>query len=244
MVADIWTMTWKEWRELLSQRCNSYEGALGLLLILGVFGVAWPVGKGISWLASPIVLFLAGWVPFMLVTSAVADAFAGERERHTLETLLATRLPDHAILLGKICAVLSYGWGVTLLILLLGWVSVNVVHGGSGLLFYRGAIGWGSVALSLLGAALAAYLGVLVSLRASTVRQAQQTLSLGAMLIPFLVVYGSRALPGEVQARLIDWLTLADSTSLFIVLLVLGRLNLGLLILASFRFRRARLILD
>lgn len=244
MLIDIWTVTWKEWRELIAQRRNLHEGAVSLLLILGVFGIVWPVGQGISWLTSPLVLFLAGWVPFMLVTSAVADAFAGERERHTLETLLATRLPDRAILLGKICAVVSYGWGITLLILLLGWVSVNVVHGGAGLLFYRGVIGWGSVALSLLGAALAAHLGVLISLRAPTVRQAQQTLSLIAMTIPFLVVYGGRVLPGEVRARLIEWLAMKESVTLLIVLSILGLLNVGLLFLATIRFRRNRLILD
>lgn len=244
MLVDVWTVTWKEWRELIAQRRNLHEGAVSLLLILGVFGIVWPVGQGVHWLDSPLVMFLSGWVPFMLVTSAVADAFAGERERHTLETLLATRLPDRAILLGKICAVVSYGWGITLLILLLGWASVNVVHGGAGLLFYRGVIGWGSVALSLLGAALAAHLGVLVSLRAPTVRQAQQTLSLVAMVIPFLVVYGGRVLPDEIRMRLIEWATMTENVSILIVLSVLGLLNVGLLLLATIRFRRDRLILD
>ena len=34
----------------------------------------------------------------------IADGIPGERERHTLETLLASRLSDRSILLGKVMA--------------------------------------------------------------------------------------------------------------------------------------------
>jgi ABC-type Na+ efflux pump permease subunit len=40
----------------------------------------------------------------------ITDSIAGERERQTLETLLASRLPDRAILLGKVAAITLLGW--------------------------------------------------------------------------------------------------------------------------------------
>lgn len=50
------------------------------------------------------------YFPLVLTLTMVADSFAGERERHALETLLASRLSDRAILLGEAAALTSYGW--------------------------------------------------------------------------------------------------------------------------------------
>ncbi|MEI2652482.1 MAG: hypothetical protein V9G12_10065 [Microthrixaceae bacterium] len=41
-----------------------------------------------------------------------------------MEALLASRLPDRAILFGKVAAVAAYGWLVTLLCWLGGWLTV------------------------------------------------------------------------------------------------------------------------
>lgn len=67
----------------------------------------------------------------------VADAFAGERERHTLETLLATAFPDTSILLGKIAASVLYAWGIAFACSLLGVITINVVFPSGGLQFYN-----------------------------------------------------------------------------------------------------------
>ena len=72
--------------------------------MIAVFGVFLPLQNGASWVTSPITMVYWAWMPLMLVTGVIADSFAGERERHTLETLLASRLPDRAILLGKVAA--------------------------------------------------------------------------------------------------------------------------------------------
>lgn len=86
--------------------------------------------------------------------------------------------------------------------LLLGLVTVNVALGPGEILLYPTAVGLGSVGLSLMGAGLAASGGVLVSLRAATARQAQQTLSLAVMLLFFVPMFGIQALPEEWQLRL------------------------------------------
>jgi ABC-2 type transport system permease protein len=57
----------------------------------------------------------------------LGDAIAGERERHTLETLLASRISDRAILLGKVIVTTGYAWGTALLGLLFGLFVATLV---------------------------------------------------------------------------------------------------------------------
>lgn len=245
MMADVWTIIWKEWKELLLQQGSLRGGRAGLLIFVGVFGVFLPLQVGRDWVESPMPLVYWMWVPLLLVINVVADSFAGERERHTLETLLASRLSDRAILFGKLGAAVGYGWGLTLVAILLGLVAVNVVHGRGELLLYPAATGLAAVVLSLLMAGLAGSAGVLVSLRASTVRQAQQSLSIPIMLLLFAPWLGFQALPAEWKARLGEALMAADAAQIILlVTAILAVLDVGLLVAAMVRFQRARLILD
>lgn len=245
MITDVWTVIWKEWRELLRQRESMRGGVLRLLIFAGVFGIFLPAQMGREWVESPNLLMLWAWVPLFLVTSVVADAFAGERERHTLETLLASRLSDRAILFGKLGAALSYGFGLAMIGVVLGLVTVNVVYGKGELLLYSPEVAASIVGLSLLGAGLAASAGVLVSLRASSVRQAQQTMSIAIMLLLFVPIYGVQALPNEWKVRLANaFLSTSMMRLLLIVMASLAVLDMILLVAAMARFKRARLILD
>ena len=65
-------------------------------------------------------------VAYIVVLAAVCDSFPGERERHTIETLLASALPDEALLLGKILASVIYGWGLVLILLITILIGANV----------------------------------------------------------------------------------------------------------------------
>lgn len=244
MIADVRTVMWKEWKEFLHQSGGRRGTIAGMALLVGFLGIVSPWQLGREFIESPLVLFLA-WGSLFAVMSVIADSFAGERERHTLETLLASRLPDRAILFGKVAAAVSYGWGFTLAILLLGLVTVNAVHGHGDLLLYRPAVGLGSLGLSLVGTTLAAGAGVLVSLRASTVRQAQQMLSFGFMLLVFVPTLGAQALPAAWQARVADAARDAGLRTVLIVAVAsLTALDIALLAAAVARFRRARLILE
>src|SRR5574342_1279088 len=108
----------------------------------------------------------------MLAATIVADTFAGERERHTLETLLASRLSNRAILLGKFSAAVAYVWGQILVCLLVGAVTVNLVNWRGQIVFYRASVGVGTAGLGLLGAGLVGGLGILISLRAPKIGRA------------------------------------------------------------------------
>ena len=128
MIRDILTVMWKEWRELLPVGVTSRgrNRSWNLMIVLAVFGVFLPLQSGREWVQSPLTLLYWAWVPLFMTTGVVADSFAGERERHTLETLLSTRLPDTAILLGKLLTSVLYGWGLAAVSVLLGLVTVNV----------------------------------------------------------------------------------------------------------------------
>ncbi|MDX1614682.1 MAG: ABC transporter permease [Candidatus Promineifilaceae bacterium] len=245
LVDDIKTMIWKESKELIASSGGLRRGRLTLLVMVVILGVVLPFDQGRQWIESPLSLAVWVWVPMLLVATAVADAIAGERERRTLETLLASRMSDEAILLGKIAAVMLYAWVLVMAGFILGVVTVNVVHGEGGLLFYAPEIALGAVLGSLLSSFVVATAGVLVSLRAPTARQAQQILSTAMIVIIFVPLFGVQFLPPAWQERLLTMVTAASVSQLVLgLLVVLLIIGLTLLAMARQRFQRAKLILD
>ena len=244
MTGDIATVMWKELKELVFVRSNLRGGWMGLVIVIAVFGIFLPLQSGPQWLQSGLGIAVWAWVPFMMVSSVVADSFAGERERHTLETLLASRLTDRAILFGKLGASVGYGWGLTLASSLLALITINIVYGRGRLLLYPPEIALGIIGLSFLVALLAAGLGVLISLRAATVRQAQQTFSI-INLVLFIPLFIFPALPEETKMRIIRALSQVNPELLAVLLPgLLALIDIALVAAALARFRRSRLILD
>ena len=157
---------------------------------------------GRVWVESPLSMVLWGWLAMLPVTAIIADAFAGERERHTLETLLASPLSEQAILFGKVAAAVSYAWLLALIMLLAGLITVNVVD-DNGLLLYPVEVVIGGGILGLLTATLSASIGVLVSLRAATVKQAAQQLVFASIALTWLPLFALSLLPMPLQERAI-----------------------------------------
>lgn len=239
-MSDIGTMIWKEAKDLI------FQGGWGQwtrpLILIIVVGVALPLRAGLPWLElSPIELMLLLWVPFINIISFIGDAIAGERERHTLETLLASRISDQAILLGKATVTVGYAWGMSLVGLLLGPVAVNLSAGngiGSWLFYHPFELFLEAVALCLLISLLAASAGVLISLRVATVRQAQQILSIGTIVLVFGGLMVVSVLPEDLLS------SLSYSQILLICIAAIGILDAILLGLALLSFQRSRLILS
>ena len=244
MITDIITIMWKEARELFLQRSGLRGGWMGMLIMIAVFGVLFPLQSGVEWLSAPTTVLLWAWLPFILVNSVVAGSFAGERERHTLETLLASRLSDRAILSGKLCSAIAYGWGITLIGLIVALVTINIAYGAGELLFFSPLIGLAIFLLSFLVAWLAAGLGVIVSLRAASVRQAQQTLSL-AFLFLFVPLMVLPLLPEGLRVTVTNALSGLEIQMVGTILIaIIVVVDIGLLLVAMRRFVRARLILN
>lgn len=215
------------------------------LIVLGVFGIIVPLITGShdrSWATSAIPADIYGLLlPIVLIVSVGADSFAGERERHTLETLLASRLPDQAIFFGKLIAITLFGWGQSLLTALVALVVVNLAHPGA-LALYPMPTVVAIVVFGLLVALVSAATASLVSLRASTVRQAQQMLSIGLVVIVFGITFGIQALPAQLRQQLSSSANAGmlglEVAALLIVLAAI------LIAWAMALFRRARLILS
>lgn len=244
MINDILAIMWKEAKEIFLLRSTLRGGWIGLLVFVLVFGVFMPLQSGPQWIESPGTILVWAWVPFILVNSIVADSFAGERERRTLETILASRLSDRSILFGKIATAIAYGWGLTLISVVLALVTINIAFSREKLILFSPLFGLAVLALSFLVSSLAAGLGVLVSLRATTVRQAQQTLSF-AFLFLFIPLFLFPFLPSAWQQQTIRFLSRLDLDSLlWIASIGLIVVNIALLLLCIKRFNRRRLILD
>ena len=186
--ADVWTVLRKEWLE--------WAAAPGCyvqpLVIVVIFGVVFPLAAGPLWAGQPLMQWLWSWLPLVLSAGLMADSFAGERERDTLEALLASRLPDRAILLGKAAAVAAYGWAVTSLCWLIGAATVWLGSGGQAAVFSVQMV-LALPVLSFLAAWYVACMGVLISLRAQSVHQAQQWMSVA--MLGTLIAVGLYAAP-------------------------------------------------
>jgi len=244
MITDILTVMGKEFKEIFLLRGSVRSTLINLAILLGLAGVVFPLQMGALWLTNPTGILTWSWLPLFLVMGIVADSFAGERERHTLETLLASRLPDRAILFGKISAAVLYGWGMAVLAILIGAVTVNIAYPGGGLKFYPLNIFAGAVALSLLAALLISSIGVLVSLRSATTRQAYQKMSL-AFLAVWMLPLVLQLLPDSISRPLFQALSQLNLRQLAaggLGLLVIA--DIVLLAAATRRFRRDKLILD
>lgn len=248
MLTDIYTMMWKEWKEYFPGKGKKQSSISGLLMIL-LFSIMMPIQSGKLWVETPVPLSLWFVIPLLLMSSLVADSFAGERERHTLETLLASRLPDQAILLGKIWASVLYVWSITQIVFVIALIPVNIIHGDGKFLFYDWNIVLAGVFLSLMLAALMSSIGVLVSLKAPTVKQAQQKLGISTFLIvwaiPMIGIYALRFVPKELRDEWLLPIVNGDINTIAVfalLILVLG--NIVLYALAKNRFQRSKLLLD
>jgi ABC-2 type transport system permease protein len=243
MIYDILTITQKDLKEFFVQRGSMRSGITNILIIVAITGLLFPLQFGREWITNPIGLVSVTWLPLFMSMGMIADAFAGERERHTLETLLASRLSDQSILYGKILAAVTYGMGIALAGMLVGAVTVNVAYPGVG--FYPIENFLGMIVLSFLGSLLISSLGVLVSMRAGNVRQAYQRMSLGFMVLWLPIILVPQFISGEAKAQMNQWIMNINGVQVaagFAGLLLL--LDIVLLTLDKARFQRSRLILE
>ena len=242
---DILTVVWKEWQEFRDQLLSLRRGGLSALILALILGIVAPVQLGIEWVESKLIV---GYWPFLaatMVSSLIADSVAGERERHTLETLLASRLSDSAILIGKIIAAVLYGVGFAVVNLLIGLVAVNVAHGEGGLILFGAQRLAATLVLTVLASLLMAGIGVFISLRASTVKQAQQAFGIAIIVLTMGPLLLFNALSADTQNRVARLLSDVGETRIE-AYAIAGLLALSVLVIgaALARFKRGKLVLD
>jgi ABC-2 type transport system permease protein len=246
MIQDVQTVIRHEWRGFFRYGESRRSGWLrwGALLFLATM-IARTLGPefGASWTTVLAVTFIA----VIFIPAVVADSFAGERERHTLETLLASRISDAALLLGKYIANALYGWVAALGVMVLGVTAAYLRFAGLGAFQARLSVLAAAALISLLGAGIITGVGVLVSLRAPTVRRATESLAIILIILSVLpALIAESPMPRWVDALVEAAPTLPSGEPGIQVFLgvttLLLALNALLLTIALARFRRARLI--
>jgi hypothetical protein len=129
--------------------------------------------------------------------------------------------------------------------IVVGWIVLNLRYTDDGLLLIPLKQGVALLALIGLNSLLLSGIGVFVSLRASTVRQAQQAFGVIMLVIFFGPVLLVQSLPADRRIELLARLsTLGVDTVLTWVILAL---SIGAVLVnaaALVRFRRGRLVLD
>ena len=246
MMDDLCTMIWKEWKEFFLQRGSSRKTMLiSALLPIILLGIVIPWRAGPAYVDNTVALVVPALMPLLFVLVLVADSFAGERERHTLETLLGTRLSDQVILLGKVTAAVLYAWAIFVITLAVAVLGINIMYGHGRLIMFPMSRLVPTLIYDFLLAVLLSCIGVFVSLRAPTVRQAMQTLNLGFMVTVWGSFFGFQSLPREWRIILLGALAGENLIRAEIVAgVVLIVADAALLMATRARFRRARLILD
>ena len=240
MMREIGVVMRKELKEM-GVEGGGRRGRLTPIVGVIVAGVVLPLNFGVKYVLPGTMMAMGVILPLLFVLPIVADTFAGERERHTLETLLATRLPDHAILFGKVAAIVGYAFVLSVVALILGVVAVNVAHPEARPLLAPTLTYATTLVEIVLAATLMTGIGVLISLGAPTVRQAQQRFSM-VLLVPMLIPAMVGGMPAGLRDSIREALGSGRITATQLVLAILLVLNAVVLGISMQRFRRSQLI--
>lgn len=181
----------------------------------------------LGYLLSPLLLV----IPLMVSAVLAADAFAGEKERRTLESLLHLPVADRDLFLAKVLgaylpAIVITWTGAVLYVLLCNAIAWPVLHRAF-LPFaqFTVMIVWVAPAV----AALALGLLVIVSSRAKTTQEANQLG--GAVILPLIFIAAAWA----------SALLLAPVAGVLAFGLLIWAIALGLILANAKRFTRDRL---
>ena len=154
---------------------------LAMLAAVGLV-IGWEAGPNLASL--PILPILGAFIGLTVTIPSVADSFAGERERHTLESLFATPLSDAALVLGKLAACVLMVFLAMPVFILLAVVAAAIKS--SGAVLHQPALGplaLETLLLALLAALVIGAVGLQVSLRAGSVRNALQGITLAILAL-------------------------------------------------------------
>jgi ABC-2 type transport system permease protein len=229
-VIDAITIARKELKELFGERASRrgvFVQAASLALVLGIL---LPMSMAVAWhaaLAVAVVPFLIA--PSIIAVAIGADAFAGERERRTLETLLATPLTDRSIVVGKALAAVFASVSVAIAGMIVATVTLSL-H-GSELFVPQPELWAGAVLGAVSSSCLATALAIFLSLKIPVARSVQQMVSM-VYILP--VLFGGFIF-AKVGFALDSWL------HIFVIEAIVFGLGIAGLAVAAALFRRHRL---
>lgn len=182
---DLVAIVRKELWEVAGDWHSFYGVAIQGLIVVALCGVMVPADEGAVWSSPGALVCMFGVFPSVLAATFAADSFAGERERKTLETLLASPVSDTAVFAGKALTALLVAVGCALATLAAAWITTRAKGGDP--LPELGATGL----LGVLGAGLSFALdttaiATAVSMRVRVARAAQQISSMATIVLSLL----------------------------------------------------------
>jgi hypothetical protein len=135
---------------------------------------------------------------------------------------------------------------MAMLCVLVGTTTENVAHWSGHVLLYRDSASWLVLLVAPpLTAGAVATAGVLVSLHATTVRQAQQTLMVAILVLVAGAIFAGNFLPTAWKEWFFGiWSVWSPSSLVLAAAGVVLAIDLLLLLAGMARFQRARLVLD
>jgi len=243
--SDIAAVMRKEWREVTSPEATGFSKRSTYIavaiLVITMAAIAATIGP--TFVESPIALGI-GCISTVVLLGSVADSFAGERERHTLETVLASAIPDLALLLGKIVTNVVYAWATTLFIMIAMLIGANANARGVPMRMYPPSTLVGTLVLIPLMMLMISTVGVLLSLRAPTVREAQARLGI-ALVVAVVAISPLRFLMPDAWKTNAAHLLLSESgrfQAIAVNVVMLLVIDVVLVAFAMMRFKRSTLI--
>lgn len=245
MIRDTFTILRKEWLEFRDQLLRLRRGGLSAVVIVLLLGVVTPLQFGPDWLSSWVVMFYFPTLASSMASALIVDAIAGERERQTLESLLATRLPDSSILFGKMLAALTYGCAFVAVNALVACLTLNIANLDQVPLLFQPRFGALLAILTFAACLAQTGIGVFISLRATTVRQAQQTFGVIMLVIFLAPALIFQLLPTEQRYTIVTTVRGWGMERIALTAAAaLGSIGFAAAMLAWSRFRRGKLALD
>lgn len=236
MSAGLTAVIWKEWRELrqfLRDRSTIFS-----LVMIAVPFVLMDILSPEDWREPTSFVAPFTVLTLILCLVSVTDAFAGERERLTLEALLATPLRSADIVLGKLVVILLFAAGTALTVLSAGQVIVAFSIDGnyhfiSLMPLLAGIISGMVVAVFFIS------VGMVVSLKSSTVRRAEMKLTAIVFVILAVLMNAPYLFPrGAVLSFLDQLAALPDIIKFAGVVGVFGLADIVSLVWIVRQFRR------
>jgi ABC-2 type transport system permease protein len=171
----------REWTRMPPVVSGGKGALVPNLLALAFVAVLLPFSMGKTFL-EPCSLILFAALSVLIVCSLITGCFFGPEARLDLRELAAGGASGGAIALGKAGAAAMRGWLLGMAVLLGGLVTVNLAYWPGHVLAPPNAVSGQAIALSLAGSWLVAMAGALISLRASSVRQAQDSLKVAILM--------------------------------------------------------------
>jgi ABC-2 type transport system permease protein len=215
---------WESFGDRSSRRGGFIQAAV---LVVGL-GFLTPRADVPGWLTgAPLSIAFFAFIPGVAAASMAADAFAGERERRTLETLLATPVSEAVLLAGKALASIVFGSAVGILGLVAATGTIRSIADVAflpSLTQILGALGATLASSSAMAAA-----AIVVSMLVPVARATQQIISVGTMF-----VYAALAVTWGALHLAVTWRNVFLAEAAMVVLAI------GALGIARALFRRER----